>query len=281
MRRIPLFKVWLLSFAFHIAVPVAAQQLTIVHTSDTHSCIEPISKQDVNPEQADKGGYVRRASLIRQLRQETPDLLLLDCGDFSQGSVYYNLFKGEVEVSLMNAMGYDAATIGNHEFDSGMENMARLFRMARFPVVCANYDFTGTPCEGLVKEYIVLERAGMRIGIFGLAPQLEGLVAQSNCKGVVYRHPKEVAQQVIDRLREQEKCDFVVCLSHLGYGNNDDQDPALIRATRGLDVVLGGHTHTYFEQTKYLPNADGKLIPLDHQGKNARFVGVLNFDYSK
>lgn len=258
-----------------------AQCLTIIHTSDTHSCIEPISPNDIKVSQADKGGYIRRATLLNEMRQQHPDLLLLDCGDFSQGSVYYSLFKGEVEVELMNEMRYDACTIGNHEFDYGLDNMARLFRMARFPIVCANYDFTGTICEGLVKPYIIVERAGMRVGIFGLSPQLEGLVSQASCSGVRYTHPTKVAQGIVDKLRREEKCEFVICLSHLGYGDKDDQDPALIQATRGIDVVLGGHTHSYFEYAKYLPNADGHLIPLDHQGKNGQFVGVLEFDYSK
>lgn len=266
------------SFSFQLST-AQAQHLTLVHTSDTHSCIEPISKYDINPEQADKGGYIRRVSLIKELRQEHPDLLLLDCGDFSQGSVYYSLFQGEVEVRLMNLMRYDACTIGNHEFDCGMENMARLFRMARFPIVCANYDFTGTLCEGLVKPYVIKECGDRRVGIFGLCPRLEGLVSKVNCEGVVYHHPLEVAQKVVDELRNEQGCDFVVCLSHLGDGDGDECDPAIIRGTRGIDVVLGGHSHSYFEYTKYLPNADGREIPLDHQGKNARFVGVLDFEW--
>ena len=274
MKRITLFLIF--SFSHFL---IFSQTLTLVHTSDTHSCIEPISKNDIKPEQADKGGYIRRVSLIKELRQQYPDLLLLDCGDFSQGSVYYNLFRGEVEVQLMNEMRYDACTIGNHEFDCGLDNMARIFRMARFPIVCANYDFTGTVCEGLVRPYIVVERGGMRVGIFGLAPQLEGLVSGANCQGVVYHHPTAVAQQMADLLRNEERCNFVICLSHLGYGDGDDRDPAVIRATRGIDVVLGGHSHSYFEYTKYIPNADGREIPLDHQGKNAQFVGVLNFEW--
>jgi len=274
MKRIAL----LLIFSFSHFL-IFSQSLTLVHTSDTHSCIEPISKHDIKPQQADKGGYIRRVSLIKELRQEHPDMLLLDCGDFSQGSVYYSLFKGEAEVQLMNLMGYDACTIGNHEFDCGMDNMARLFRMAKFPVVCANYDFTGTVCEGLVRPYITKECGGRRVGIFGLAPQLEGLVSAANCQGVKYLHPTAVAQRMADLLRNEEGCDFVVCLSHLGYGDRDDQDPAVIRGTRGIDVVLGGHSHSYFEYTKYLPNADGFEIPLDHQGKNAQFVGVLQFEW--
>ena len=278
MKRIILLLI-IFNIQFSIFNTSVAQTLTLVHTSDTHSCIEPISKHDIKPQQADKGGYIRRVSLVKQLRAQHPDMLLLDCGDFSQGSVYYSLFKGEVEVQLMNLMGYDACTIGNHEFDCGLDNMARLFRMARFPIVCSNYDFTGTPCQGLVRPYVVKECAGMRVGIFGLAPQLEGLVSAVNCPGVRYTHPAVVAQQMADLLRNQEHCQFVICLSHLGYGDRDDQDPAVIQATRGIDVVLGGHSHTYFEYTKYLPNADGRLIPLDHQGKNAQFVGLLQFEW--
>ncbi len=258
-------------------------RLTLLHTSDTHSCIEPISENDLDPEQAGKAGYLRRMALVDSLRRGDKDLLLLDCGDFSQGSVYYTLFKGEVEIELMNQMGYDACTIGNHEFDNGLENMARLFRMARFPIVCCNYDFSGTPVEGLVKPYTVIERAGHRIGILGVAPRLEGLVAKSTYGDTQFVDPAEAAQPVVDRLRGEEGCDVVICLSHLGYGEGADYDPAFIRKTRGIDVVLGGHSHSYFEQAKYLPNADGRLIPLDHQGKNARFVGqiVLEWDYSK
>lgn len=278
MKHTKLFLIFAISQLL-IVSQTRAQKLTLVHTSDTHSCIEPISKYDINPEQADKGGFIRRVSLIKQLRQEHPDMLLFDCGDFSQGSVYYSMFQGDAEVELMNLMRYDAVTIGNHEFDCGMDNMARIFRMAQFPIVCSNYDFTGTQCEGLVKPYIIKERAGMRVGIFGLCPQLDGLVSAGNCQGVVYHPPLEVTQALVDKLRNEEGCQFVICLSHLGYGDRDDQDLAVIRQTRGIDVVLGGHSHSYFEYTKYIPNADGREIPLDHQGKNARFVGLLQFEW--
>ncbi len=271
-------KIFLL-FIIHCTLSIIhcqAQSLTILHTSDTHSCIEPISKHDIKPEQADKAGYVRRAALIEQMRREEPDLLLLDCGDFSQGSVYYSLFKGEVEVMLMNRMRYDACAIGNHEFDYGLENMARLFRMAQFPFVCSNYGFTATPCEGLVKRYIVLERGSLRVGIIGVSPQLEGLVSKANYGNTTYQEPAVAAQPIVDHLHNVERCNVVVCLSHLGY----EADVDFIRQTRGIDVVLGGHSHTYLEYAKYLPNADGKLIPLDHQGKNARYVGVIRMDWA-
>lgn len=257
----------------------AQKSITLLHTSDTHSCIEPISKNDLNADQAGKAGYLRRAALVDSLRNITPDLLLLDCGDFSQGSAYYSLFKGEVEVKLMNLMRYDACAIGNHEFDNGLENMARLFRMAQFPIICSNYDFTGTPVEGLVKPYVIVERGGLRIGILGVSPRLEGLVAKATYGNTRYTDPAEAAQPIVDLLRKQEKCDLVICLSHLGYTDAPESDITFIQKTRGIDVVLGGHSHTYFPQVKYLPNADGHLIPLDHQGKNARFIGKVVLEY--
>ncbi|MBQ2595742.1 MAG: bifunctional metallophosphatase/5'-nucleotidase, partial [Bacteroidaceae bacterium] len=208
-------------------------------------------------------------------------LLLLDCGDFSQGSAYYNLFKGEVEVKLMNQMAYDACTIGNHEFDFGLENMARLFRMAKFPIVCCNYDFTGTPVEGLVKPYIIKERAGVRVGIIGVAPQLEGLVSKSSYGQTRYTPPIKAAQPVVDFLREKEHCDVVICLSHLGWGDKAEEDRGFIAGTTGIDVVLGGHSHTYFEHAAYLKNKEGHEVVVEHMGKNARFLGTLELSIEK
>ena len=217
-------------------------------------------------------------------RQEHPDMLLFDGGDFSQGTPYYNLFRGELEVQMMNLMRYDAVTIGNHEFDFGLENMARLYRMARFPVVCANYDVKGTVLEGLVKPYVVLERGGLRIGVFGLSPQLEGLVQASRCEGVVYQDPVATAQAVVDTLRGAERCDVVICLSHLGLLGIDSEvpgDEVLAARTRGIDLILGGHTHTFLEQPAWLPDADGKHVPLMHTGKNGAYVGQLKMRLEK
>lgn len=253
----------------------AQQRVTILHTSDTHSCIEPISQRNPNPAEAGKAGFVRRYNMIEQMREQTPDLLLLDCGDFSQGSAYYSLYKGEVEVKLMNVMRYDACTIGNHEFDNGLENMARLFRMAEFPIVCSNYDFTSTPVEGLVKPYVIIERAGHRIGIVGVSPQLEGLVQTHNYGETKFTPAAQAVQPLVDKLRQEEGCDLIICLSHLGI----TEDKPFIQATRGIDLVLGGHSHTYMDPAKFLPNADGKLIPLDHQGKNGQYVGKIVFEW--
>jgi len=151
------------------------KQLVILHTNDTHSTIMPLNQNLADTMKAGRGGFIRRVELVKEQRKSNPDLLLLDSGDFSQGSSYYTLFKGDVEMGLMNLMKYDAATIGNHEFDFGVENMARLFKKANFPIVCANYDFTGTPVEGLVKPYVIIHRSGLKIGVFGISPQLDGM----------------------------------------------------------------------------------------------------------
>ncbi len=256
------------------------KSLFVVHTSDTHSCIEPISPNFKNEEQANKAGFLRRVVLLEELRKEHPeDLLLFDCGDFSQGSVYYNLFKGDVEIKLMNLMRYDACTIGNHEFDFGLDNLARLIRMAEFPFVCCNYNFKGTPCEGLVKPYIIIERAGVRVGIFGVSPQPKGLILAKNYKGMHYKSPAKASKKVIQRLRKKEHCDVVICLSHLGWGNTPDiMDQDFIKRTHGIDILLGGHSHTYFDKPHYVKDKSDHEVLVDHQGKNGQFLGTIEMD---
>ena len=260
------------------------KELLILHTNDTHSRIEPMSKYEKKIEQAGKGGYVRRATFIKEEREKNEDLLLFDCGDFSQGTPYYNMFRGEIEIKLMNEMGYDAATIGNHEFDFGLENMLRLFKMANFPIVCANYDFTGTILERMVKPYVILEQKGLKIGVFGLSPKLEGLVQEKNYEGIIYNEPCEVANKVAAYLKNDKKCDVVICLSHLGWKvgpTNVASDELLIANTRNIDVVLGGHSHSFFEKTLFYKNLDGVNVPLQQMGKNGIFVGKMNLKFTK
>ena len=262
-------------FVVVLAFGQSEKELYIFHTNDTHSRIEPFAPDHQDTLLAGKAGAVRRAAFIEECRIEYPDLLLFDCGDFSQGTPYYNMFKGEVEIRLMNEMGYDAGTIGNHEFDFGLDNMARLFRMANFPIVCANYDVCGTVLDGLVKEYIVLRRGGVKIGVFGLGAQLNGLVATENYGNIKYENPITAAQRVVSTLRGKERCDVVICLSHLGWKNGAYSDVELIKHTTGIDVVLGGHSHSYFEKPMFYQNADGKSVPLQQMGKNGAFVGRM------
>lgn len=257
------------------------KQLVVLHTNDTHSTIFPVNSNIDNQEIAGRGGFLRRVNMVKEQRQQHPDLLLFDSGDFSQGSGYYTLFKGEVEVGLMNQMGYDAATIGNHEFDFGLDNMARIFRMAKFPIVCSNYDCTGTVIQDLVKPYITLVRNGVKIGVFALSPELKGLVFDGNCEGITYLDPAETAQKYINILRKQEKCDIVICISHLGWEVSDYTDEMFLKKVEGCDLVLGGHTHTYMKELGYAPDKTGKRIPVDQNGKHGAFVGKLVLDLEK
>ena len=177
----------------------------------------------------------------------------------------------------MNMIGYDAMTIGNQEFNVGIENMARIFSKANFPVVCANYGFEGTPLEGIVKPYTVVERKGLRIGIFGLSPKMAGLVQADKCEGVTFTNPIEAARQTVDILRGQERCDVVVCLSHLGpHGmlEGDDDEP-LMAKTHGIDIVFGGHTHTLLPEPKSYLNDQGGTVYLFHSGSRGTHVGKL------
>lgn len=260
----------------------AQKHLEVLHTNDTHSCIMPLNPNLADTAVAGRGGFLRRVAMIKEERAKNPDLLLIDSGDFSQGSPFYTMFKGDVEVGLMNLMGYDAVTIGNHEFDFGLENMARIFKMAKFPVVCANYDFTGTCVEGLVKPYVIIKRNGLKIGLFGLSPQLEGLVDLSKCKGVTYLDPIEVGNRVAAELKHDKKCDVVICVSHLGWLRPDEMgDQKLLASSKDIDLVLGGHSHSYFKALRYVNNADGKAVPVDQNGKNAMYVGKLTLSFDK
>lgn len=260
----------------------AQKHLEVLHTNDTHSCIMPLNPNLADTAVAGRGGFLRRVAMIKEERAKNPDLLLIDSGDFSQGSPFYTMFKGDVEVGLMNLMGYDAATIGNHEFDFGMENMARIFKMAKFPIVCANYDFTGTCVEGLVKPYVIIKRNGLKIGLFGLSPQLEGLVDLSKCKGVTYLDPVEVGNRVAAELKHDKKCDVVICVSHLGWLRPDEMgDQKLLASSKDIDLMLGGHSHSYFKALRYVNNANGKAVPVDQNGKNAMYVGKLTLSFDK
>ena len=261
--------------------PASAQQkaLTILHTNDTHSCVLPQNSNLADTVVAGRGGFLRRIALLAEERRKDSDLLYFDSGDFSQGSAYYTMFKGDVEVGLMNMMHVDASTIGNHEFDFGLDNLARLADMANFPILCSNYDFTGTVLEGKIKTHIVLKRKGLRIGVFALDPEMEGLVSKANCQGVKFLDPVVKAQEYADLLKNKEKCDLVVLISHLGWDEGELTDQHVIANTRGIDLVLGGHSHTYFETIRYVRNLDGQEVPVDQNGKHAAVVGKMTLKF--
>lgn len=281
-----------MALAFFAMQPNAAQaktkkaakvekQLVVLHTNDTHSCVMPINPNLADTAMANRGGFLRRVAMIQEERKANPDLLLFDSGDFSQGSPYYSLFKGDVEVGLMNEMKYDAAIIGNHEFDFGIDNMVRIFKMAKFPIVCSNYDFAGTELASIVKPYVVLKRKGLKIGVFGLGPELAGLVTEANYGPIKYLDPIAKAKEMTEILKEKEKCDVIICISHLGWKIDGIDDSEVAPATRDIDLILGGHSHTYFKQLEYLNNLDGKPVPVDQNGKSAIWVGKITLDIVK
>ena len=242
--------------------------LTILHTNDTHSQIEPKANNE--------GGYARRMGLIKEERKADKNLLLLDAGDFCQGTPYFNFYHGRVELNAMNRMGYDAATLGNHEFDNGLDTLAEVLKTAKFPFVCANYDFTGTAMEGVVQPYTIIRKGGLKIGVFGLGCNPKGLISDKNFLPAKYLDPYPIAQAMADTLRAQD-CDVVVCLSHMGtYGKaaEDVCDVNMARQTRGIDVIIGGHTHKLYDNLQ-VENLDGKPIPLCQMGKSGVYLGKI------
>ena len=263
------------------SVGFAQKHLTILHTNDTHSCVLPLKTTLADTLLAGRAGFIRRISMIEQERAKDKNLLLFDSGDFSQGSPFYTLFKGDVEIGLMNRMHYDAGTIGNHEFDYGMENMARIFKMANFPILCSNYDLKGTPLDEVVKKYTIIKRNGVKIGVFALDPKLDGLVSKANYGIIKYLDPIAVANDMATMLKNYKKCDLVICISHLGWEENGMGDQMMIAGSRNIDLVLGGHSHTYFKTLRYIKNLDGKNIPVDQNGKNAIYVGKMILDLTQ
>lgn len=261
------FLFYLLSI-FFLAACTPQDHLTILHTNDTHSQVEPKSNG--------QGGYARRMGLIREERKADKHLLLVDAGDFCQGTPFFNFYHGRVEINAMNRMGYDAVTLGNHEFDNGLDTLAEVLKTAKFPVVCANYDFTGTALEGVIKPFTIVRKGGLKIGIFGLGCEPKGLIADKNFLPAQYLEPYPIAQAMADTLRAQG-CDIVVCLSHMGtYGKapEDACDVSMVGCTRGIDVVIGGHTHQLYEHVR-VANLDGDSIPVGQMSKSGAYLGKI------
>ena len=256
----------LLAICFLVAC--TPDHLTILHTNDTHSQIEPKSN--------DQGGYAHRMGLIKQERKQDKNLLLLDGGDFCQGTPYFNVYHGRVEIDAMNRMGYDAGTLGNHEFDNGVDTLAVLLKEAKFPIVCANYDFSGTALEEIVKPYTILRRPGLKIGVFGLGCDPKGLISDKNFLPLRFMDPYPIAQAMADTLRAQG-CDIVICLSHMGTCGKvpgDVCDTAMVAHTRGIDAVIGGHTHKLYDNLR-IANLDGDSIPVCQMGKSGVYLGKI------
>ncbi len=255
-----------------------SRTITILHTNDTHSQIEPVASGS----NANKGGYARRMGMIEQLRNDSTVLFLFDSGDFSQGTPYFNFFHGRVEVDAMNRMGYDVVTLGNHEFDNGVDTLAAILHDAQFQVVCANYEVTGTPLESIVKPYVVLERNGVRVGVLGLGVQPDNLINPRMFAPVKWLNPLPVANEIADKLRNKEYCDVVICLSHLGTEEEKSEicDRWIAANSRNIDVILGGHTHSIISTEKVI-NLDGKEVILSQMGKAGARIGKMTIELTQ
>jgi 5'-nucleotidase len=254
------------AFRFQSKLDDKHVKIVILHTNDVHSHIDPFPDND--PKYAGLGGVVRRAALISKIRSEEKNVLLLDAGDIFQGTPYFNMYAGEIEMKLMTAMQYDASAIGNHDFDSGLENLSKQLEHASFPLLCANYDFTGTPMEGKVAPWKIFEKEGVKVGVFGLGIEMAGLVDKRLYGETKYLDPIVKAAEITHQLREEKKCDVVVCLSHLGYKYENEKvsDRFLAEKSKGIDIIIGGHTHTFLEKPVTIKNREGKNVHIAQVG---------------
>lgn len=256
-------------------------RLVILHTNDMHCRLDPFPID--HPRYPGKGGMNRISAYARELRKKEPQLLMLDSGDFSQGTPYYNFFGNELVIKMMNEMGYDASTIGNHEFDSGLDKLATALNQSDFPIISSNYDFSATPLNTIVKKNMVLERNGLRIGLYGLGIELQGLVDNNLAGKTIYNDPVQTALEQETYLKEQEDCDFIICLSHLGYEYAQEKlcDKVVATKTSFTDLILGGHTHTFLESPVELPNKRGEQVVINQVGWASLMLGQLVFNFEK
>jgi 5'-nucleotidase len=258
---------------------VDTKHLTILHTNDVHSYIDPFPP--THPKNPNMGGVARRAALIETIRKENPNVLLLDAGDIFQGTPYFNYYGGELEFKLMSMMKYDLATIGNHDFDNSIEGLYNQLPNASFEFVNANYDFKNTIMDGHVKPYKIVYKDGIKVGVFGIGIELEGLVDKKNYKETVYNDPVSVSQDMARILKQEEKCDLVICLSHIGYQYKNEPDKIsdvrLATLTKDIDLIIGGHTHTFLDKPTIIKNADGKDVLVNQVGCYGVNLGRIDF----
>lgn len=256
-------------------------KLTILHTNDWHSHIEPFP-MDGSKYQG-LGGATQRAALIKKIRSEEENVLLFDSGDIFQGTPYFNFYKGELEFKLMSEMGYDASAIGNHDFDAGVEGLARQLPHAAFPLLCANYDFTNTAMQGKSSPYKIFRRGKIKIGVFGLGVELQGLVPDSLYGETKYSDPVAIANHYAKKLKQDFSCNLVICLSHLGfrYDSKKISDEVLAQQTSNIDMILGGHTHTFFEKPISYQNAGGAQVLVNQVGWAGLVLGRIDLMFRK
>lgn len=256
-----------------------AKKITILHTNDVHSHIDPFPAD--HPRNPNKGGVARRAAIINQIRAEEENVLLLDAGDIFQGTPYFNYYGGELEFKLMTMMQYDLATIGNHDFDNGIEGLLAQMPHAGFEFVSSNYDFKNTVLDTFIKPYKIIKKGGVKIGVFGLGIELLGLVDSKLYKETKYNDPIAVAQDMSRILKEDNKCDLVICLSHLGFNYKNDpekiSDLVLARKTKYIDLIIGGHTHTFLDKPVVEKNIVGSEVIVNQVGCFGINLGRIDF----
>jgi len=255
------------------------KHITILHTNDTHSHVEAFPSS--HSRYGNKGGVSRRATLVEEIRKENPNTLLLDAGDIFQGTPYFNFYGGELEFKLMSMLKYDVATIGNHDFDNGIEGLYKQLPHAKFDFVSANYNFKNTILDTHVKPYKIFVKDGIKIGVFGLGIELQGLVSEKNYKETKYLNPIEIAQDMSRILKEDEQCDLVICLSHLGYHYTPERkeigDLELASKTKNIDLIIGGHTHTFLPKPTVTKNSEGENVLVNQVGCYGINVGRVDF----
>ena len=258
---------------------VKEKKITILHTNDVHSHIDPFPEN--HPRNPSMGGVAKRANIIEQIRKEEANVLLLDAGDIFQGTPYFNYYGGELEFKLMSMMKYDLATLGNHDFDNGIDGFYAQLPHANFEFVSANYDFKNTELNGIVKPYKTFIKDEIKIGVFGLGIELEGLVEKKLYKETKYNNPVEVATDITKTLKEKEKCDLIICLSHLGFDYKNEKDKVsdlkLAAATQDIDLIIGGHTHTFLDKPVIKTNKIGKQVIINQVGAYGINLGRIDF----
>lgn len=257
------------------------ESITILHTNDIHSHLLPFSESD--PRHSGQGGLNRISAFVKMIRKQNPNVLLLDSGDFSQGTPYYNFFKGEVVLKLMSEMEYNVSTIGNHEFDNGIDSLSNVLKYANFPIVNSNYDLSNTILKDQVQKNLIIEKNGVRIGMYGLGIELEGLVNSNLFGNTNYIDPIKTAQEQEEYLRFEKNCNLVVCLSHLGYKYDDQKicDIDIANETKYTDLILGGHTHTFFDEPVELLNKRGEPVLINQVGWGALMLGQITFYFER
>lgn len=279
MKRI--YSIIILLATLNLAVIAGEKvKLVILHTNDTHSQVEPTEKSALKT--ADMGGYARRMGVIEKIRTEEKNVLLLDAGDFSQGTPYFNFFNGRIEIDALNRMKYDAGTLGNHEFDNGIDTLAVILAKAQYPLLSSNYDLNNTPIKSYIQPYLILKKFGLKIGIMALNVEPKSLIIESNYRGLVYQNPVEKAKELSVFLKKEQKCDLIICLSHLGSDSTaiDVNDFNIAHETKYIDIIIGGHSHSMLENVK-TNNAIGKKVVIAQVGKSGLYLGRIELELEK